>query len=66
MQELSLKSGSGRNLGRAWYLISVTEFHEAVAYAIYYIGLEGLHTSLKPKETLIYLCCLCKQQLEPL
>ncbi len=26
----------------------MTEFCEAVAYAIYCVGLEGLHTSLKP------------------
>ncbi len=30
----------------------MTEFCEAVAYAIYCVGLEGLHTSLK---ALIYL-----------
>ncbi len=35
--------------------ISMTEFCEAVAYAIYCVGLEGLHTSLKPGEALIYL-----------
>ncbi len=33
----------------------MTEFCEAVAYAIYCVGLEGLHTSLKPAEALIYL-----------
>ncbi len=33
----------------------MTEFCEAVAYAIYCVGLEGLHTSLKPGEALIYL-----------
>ncbi len=51
----------------------MTEFCEAVAYAIYCVGLEGLHTSLKPEEALIYLydgrmtvwsSCLSKQQLE--
>ncbi len=33
----------------------MTEFCEAVAYAIYCVGLEGLHTSLKPEEAVIYL-----------
>ncbi len=33
----------------------MTEFCEAVAYAIYCVGLEGLHTSLKLEEALIYL-----------
>ena len=36
----------------------MTEFCEAVAYAIYCVGLEGLHTSLKPEEALIYLYSL--------
>ncbi len=31
------------------------QFCEAVAYAFYCVGLEGLHTSLKPEEVLIYL-----------
>ncbi len=31
----------------------MNEFCEAVAYAIYCVGLEGLHTSLKPEEALI-------------
>ncbi len=30
----------------------MTDFHEAVAYAIYYVCLEGLHTSLKPEEAI--------------
>ncbi len=33
----------------------MTELCEAVAYAIYCVGLEGLHTSLKPEEAFIYL-----------
>ncbi len=33
----------------------MTEFCKAVAYAIYCVGLEGLHTGLKPTEALIYL-----------
>ncbi len=33
----------------------MTEFCEVVAYAIYCVDLEGLHTSLKPEEALIYL-----------
>ncbi len=33
----------------------MTEFCEAVAYAIYCVGLEGLHNSLKPEEAVIYL-----------
>ena len=37
------------------FLISMTEFFEAVTYAIYCVGLEGLHTSLKLEEPLIYL-----------
>ncbi len=49
----------------------MTEFCEAVAYCVQ-LGLEGLHTSLKPEEALIYLyesmvvwsSCLSKQQLE--
>ena len=32
----------------------MTEFCEAVAYAIYCVGLEGLNTSLKTEEALIY------------
>ncbi len=32
----------------------MTEFLEAVAYAIYCVGLEGLNTSLKTEEALIY------------
>ncbi len=32
----------------------MTEFCEAVAYAIYCVGQEGLHTSLKPEDALIY------------
>ena len=32
----------------------MTEFREAVTYAIYCIGVEGLNTSLKTKEALVY------------
>ncbi len=46
----------------------MTEFCEAVAYAIYCVGLEGLHSSLKPEEAsclpLRWSSCLSKQQLE--
>ncbi len=53
----------------------MTEFCEAVAYAyaVYCVALEGLHTSLKPEQALIYQTtsamvvwssCLSKQQLE--
>ena len=31
----------------------MTEFCEAVAYAVYYVGLEGLNTSFKTEEALI-------------
>ncbi len=32
----------------------MAEFREAVAYAIYCVGVEGLNTSLKTEEALIY------------
>ncbi len=32
----------------------MTEFREAVAYAVYCAGLEGLNTSFKTEEALIY------------
>ena len=32
----------------------MTEFREAVAYAVYCGGLEGLNTSFKTEEALIY------------
>ena len=32
----------------------MTEFCEAVAYAVYCVGLEGLNTSFKTKDALIY------------
>ncbi len=32
----------------------MTEFCEAVAYAVYYVGLESLNTSFKTEEALIY------------
>ena len=34
--------------------LSLTEFCEAVAYAVYCVGLEGLNTSFNTEETLIY------------
>ena len=44
------------------------EFREAVAYAIYCIGLEGSHTSLKQlsftSTMVVWSSCLHKQQLE--
>ncbi len=33
----------------------MTGFREAVVYALYFVGREGLHTILKPEEATIYL-----------
>ncbi len=33
----------------------MTEFREAVAYAVYCVGLEGLNTSFKIEEALMHL-----------